>query len=127
MHSFAAPDHLRGDALNNRIRRDILRYHRTRGYHCAVIDGHTWQNDRQTADEDIIADLDHPSALALVTDRDGTVAMFLISAFIAFWRLGLYGVVVAALASLVERIPRIDDNITIPIVTAICVYLKTLF
>ena len=62
-----------------------------------------------------------------VKSWDGTTAMFLISAIIAFWRLGPYGIVVAAIVSLVEKIPRIDDNITIPIVAATCVYLKIYF
>ncbi len=58
---------------------------------------------------------------------DGTAAMFAISAVIAFWKLGPYGIVVAAIVSLVEKIPRIDDNITVPVVAATCVYLKSYF
>jgi phytol kinase len=61
-----------------------------------------------------------------VKSWDGTVAMFLVCSTIGYWRLGGYGVFVGAVASLVEKIPKLDDNITVPIVTAACVYLERL-
>lgn len=57
---------------------------------------------------------------------DGTFAMFIVCSIIALWKLGTYGIAVSALVSMIERIPRIDDNVTIPFVTATCVYLYTL-
>ena len=58
---------------------------------------------------------------------DGTLAMFIVCSTIALWKLGIYGIAVSALVSMIERMPRIDDNVTIPFVTATCVYLYTLF
>jgi dolichol kinase len=43
---------------------------------------------------------------------------------LGYWKLGWYGVLSGVVASFIEKIPRIDDNITVPIVTAILVYLK---
>ena len=60
-----------------------------------------------------------------VKSWDGTIAMFLVCASIAFWRFGLWGIPLAVIVSLIEKIPGIDDNITIPLVTAIYVYLIT--
>ena len=54
---------------------------------------------------------------------DGTVAMFLVSSIIGYWALGYYGVFIAAAVSLVEKIPGIDDNITIPTVSVILTYI----
>ena len=62
-----------------------------------------------------------------VKSWDGTIAMFITSTSIAFWRLGPYGILIAALVSLIEKIPGIDDNITIPLVAAACTYLKQFF
>jgi dolichol kinase len=59
-----------------------------------------------------------------VKSWDGTIAMFLISAFIGYWRLGVYGIVLAAIVSIVEKIPKIDDNVTVPIVAAVGMYLR---
>lgn len=36
----------------------------------------------------------------------------------------LYGVLLGVVVSLVEKIPKIDDNITVPIVAAALVYLE---
>jgi len=52
--------------------------------------------------------------------------MFIICSIIGFIFLGLYGIAVAAIATLAEKIPKIDDNITIPIITGTLVYLQTL-
>jgi len=57
---------------------------------------------------------------------DGTFAMFIVCSAIALWKLGLYGIGVSALVSLIERIPGVDDNVTIPCVSAACVFLYTL-
>ncbi len=61
-----------------------------------------------------------------VKSWDGTIAMFVVCSTIGYWRLGGYGVLVGAVASLVEKIPKLDDNLTVPIVTAACVYLERL-
>ena len=55
---------------------------------------------------------------------DGTVAMIVVCSVIGYWKLGWYGVLSGVVVSFIERIPRIDDNITVPIMTAILVYLK---
>jgi len=62
-----------------------------------------------------------------VKSWDGTVAMFVVCSTIGYWRLGWYGVLLGAVASLVEKIPKIDDNITVPIITSALVYLERLF
>jgi dolichol kinase len=59
-----------------------------------------------------------------VKSLDGTVAMFIVCSIIGFWRLGWYGIFLSGIVSYVERMPGIDDNITIPIVTVILVYIK---
>ncbi len=61
-----------------------------------------------------------------VKSWDGTVAMFVTCSIIGYWKLGFYGILIAGIVSLVEKIPKIDDNITIPAVAAALVYLKTL-
>jgi dolichol kinase len=55
---------------------------------------------------------------------DGTVAMIVVCSVIGYWKLGWYGVLVGIVVSFIEKIPRIDDNITVPIVAAILVYLN---
>jgi dolichol kinase len=55
---------------------------------------------------------------------DGTLAMFVVCCIIGFYKLGWYGIPLAGAASLVERIPGIDDNITVPILSAALVYLQ---
>ncbi|MFQ5906576.1 MAG: hypothetical protein ACE5JA_08385 [bacterium] len=62
-----------------------------------------------------------------VKSWDGTFAMFIVCSIIALWKLGIYGIAIAALVSMIERIPGIDDNVTIPFVAATCVYLHGLF
>lgn len=59
-----------------------------------------------------------------VKSWDGTVAMFVMCSIIGFWRLGWYGVLLSVVVSLVEKIPKIDDNITVPIVATMLVYLE---
>jgi dolichol kinase len=54
---------------------------------------------------------------------DGTIAMIVVCSVIGYWKLDWYGVLVGIVASFIEKIPRIDDNITVPIVSAILVYL----
>lgn len=53
---------------------------------------------------------------------DGTVVMFLVSSVIGYRVLGWYGIIVAGIVSLVEKIPGIDDNITIPVASMILTY-----
>jgi dolichol kinase len=58
---------------------------------------------------------------------DGTVAMMVVCSVIGYWRLGWYGVFISVIASLVERIPKIDDNITVPVISAVLVYVGRFF
>jgi dolichol kinase len=59
-----------------------------------------------------------------VKSWDGTVAMFIVCSIIGFWRFSWYGVFLGGGASIVEKTPGIDDNVTVPVVTVILVYLK---
>jgi dolichol kinase len=52
--------------------------------------------------------------------------MFLVCSIAGFISLGVYGVIVGSVATLVEKIPKIDDNITVPIVTGLLIYLQGL-
>ena len=61
-----------------------------------------------------------------VKSWEGSLAMFLICSIIGFLSIGIYGVVVGSIATLVEKIPEIDDNITVPMITALLVYLPGL-
>ena len=58
-----------------------------------------------------------------VKSWDGTVAMFCVCSIIGFWKFGFYGLLMSIVTSLVESIPRIDDNITVPFVSAALVFL----
>ena len=62
-----------------------------------------------------------------VKSWEGSVAMFIICSIIGYAFLGLYGIGIGAVATLVEKIPGIDDNITVPIITASLVYLQGTF
>lgn len=57
---------------------------------------------------------------------EGSLAMLLICITIGFVLLGIYGIIVGIAATLIEKIPGIDDNITVPIVTAVLVYVQGL-
>jgi dolichol kinase len=57
---------------------------------------------------------------------EGSLAMFLICSIIGFISIGVYGIIVGSIATLVEKIPEIDDNITVPMITALLVYLPGL-
>ena len=57
---------------------------------------------------------------------EGSLAMFLVCSIAGFISLGVYGVIVGSVATLVEKIPKIDDNITVPIITGLLVYLQGL-
>jgi dolichol kinase len=59
-----------------------------------------------------------------VKSWDGTIAMFCVCTIIAYWMLGLYGILIGLVVSLIERIPKIDDNLTVPIVAATLVYIQ---
>ena len=60
-----------------------------------------------------------------VKSWEGSLAMLIICTIIGYNILGPYGIAVAAVATLVEKIPKIDDNITVPLVTGLLVYLQT--
>jgi phytol kinase len=61
-----------------------------------------------------------------VKSWEGSLAMFLACSIIGFLGLGIYGVFVGSIAALVEKIPKIDDNVTVPMVTALLVYFQGL-
>ena len=58
-----------------------------------------------------------------VKSWEGSVAMFIICSLIGYAFLGLYGIGIGAVATFVEKIPGIDDNITVPIIAGTLVYL----
>ncbi len=62
-----------------------------------------------------------------VKSWEGSLAMFIICSAIGYGFLGLYGIGIGAVATLVEKIPGIDDNITVPLITAALVYLQGTF
>lgn len=62
-----------------------------------------------------------------VKSWEGSLAMFIICSVIGYGFLGVYGIGIGAVATLVEKIPGIDDNITVPIITAALVYLQGTF
>lgn len=62
-----------------------------------------------------------------VKSWDGSLAMFLVCSIVGWLFVGVYGIIIGAVATLVEKIPGIDDNITVPIVTALLVYLFSVF
>jgi len=53
----------------------------------------------------------------------GSVAMLIVSVIIGVIYKGIIGVLTAVIATIVERIPLIDDNITVPLVSAGLMYL----
>ena len=62
-----------------------------------------------------------------VKSWEGSLAMFIICSIIGYGFFGVYGIGMGAVVALVEKIPGIDDNITVPIITAILVYLHGIF
>jgi dolichol kinase len=61
-----------------------------------------------------------------VKSWEGSLAMLFICMVIGYLFLGLFGILIGILATLVEKIPRIDDNLTVPILTGALVYLQSL-
>jgi dolichol kinase len=57
---------------------------------------------------------------------EGSVAMFVICSIIGFAILGIYGIIIGLIATFVEKIPKIDDNVTVPFVTALLIFLPDL-
>ena len=62
-----------------------------------------------------------------VKSWDGSAAMLITCSIIGYALLGVYGIGLGAVATLVEKIPDIDDNITVPLITAALVYLQSAF
>ncbi|MEM0264616.1 MAG: hypothetical protein QXP13_01330 [Candidatus Methanomethylicia archaeon] len=62
-----------------------------------------------------------------VKSWDGTIAMFIVCSFIAFFKYGFYGVFMALISSLVERIPKVDDNVMVPLASGFMAYIYNLF
>ena len=61
-----------------------------------------------------------------VKSWEGSLAMFIICSIIGYAYLGIFGIAVAAAATLVEKIPGIDDNITVPFITGLLVCLQAI-
>ncbi len=61
-----------------------------------------------------------------VKSWEGSMAMFLICSIIGLFKLGVFGVIVGSVATVFEKIPGVDDNITVPLITALLVYLQGL-
>jgi phytol kinase len=62
-----------------------------------------------------------------VKSWEGTLAMLAICVIIGYILIGAYGLLIGIAATFVEKIPSIDDNITIPMLTGILVYIYFLF
>ncbi len=50
-----------------------------------------------------------------VKSWDGSAAMLITCSIIDYALLGVYGIGLGAVATLIEKIPDIDDNITVPL------------
>jgi dolichol kinase len=57
-----------------------------------------------------------------VKSWDGTVAMMVVCSLIGYWKMGWYGLFIGIMVSLVEKIPNIDDNLTVPALSALLVW-----
>jgi dolichol kinase len=62
-----------------------------------------------------------------VKSWEGSLAMLTVCGIIGYILIGLYGLLIGIAATFVEKIPGIDDKITIPILTGTLVYLYVLF
>jgi len=62
-----------------------------------------------------------------VKSWEGSLAMLTICVIIGYILIGPYGLLVGIVATFVEKIPGIDDNITIPMLTGTLVYLQGYF
>ena len=62
-----------------------------------------------------------------VKSWEGSLAMLTICAIIGCIFLGFYGLLIGIAATFVEKIPGIDDNITIPMLTGTLVYMQFSF
>jgi dolichol kinase len=62
-----------------------------------------------------------------VKSWEGSLAMLIICITIGYILLGPYGIITGVIATLVEKIPGLDDNITVPLVTGTLVYIQTAF
>jgi len=59
-----------------------------------------------------------------VKSWEGSLAMLSICTIIGYALLGTYGILIGAAATLIEKIPGIDDNVTIPLLTGALVYMQ---
>jgi dolichol kinase len=62
-----------------------------------------------------------------VKSWEGSLAMLIICTSIGYITLKEYGILIGAVATLTEKIPKIDDNITVPLITGLLVYMQTIF
>ncbi len=62
-----------------------------------------------------------------VKSWEGSLAMLTVCGIIGYILIGLYGLLIGIAATFVEKIPGLDDNITIPMLTGTLVYLYVLF
>ena len=62
-----------------------------------------------------------------VKSWEGSLAMLIICTSIGYITLKEYGILIGAVATLTEKIPNIDDNITVPFITGLLVYTQTIF
>jgi len=60
-----------------------------------------------------------------VKSWEGSLAMFIICIMIGYAFLGTCGILIGTAATLIEKIPNIDDNITVPMLTGTFVYLQS--
>ncbi len=62
-----------------------------------------------------------------VKSWQGSLAMLIICTVVGYTFLGMYGILIGIAATIVEKIPGIDDNITVPMLAGTLVYLQALF
>ena len=59
-----------------------------------------------------------------VKSWEGSLAMLIVCMLFGYALLGTYGILLGIAATFVEKIPGIDDNITVPLLTGILVYMQ---
>jgi dolichol kinase len=61
-----------------------------------------------------------------VKSWEGSLAMLFVCVVIGYLLLGFIGILIGTLATFVEKIPGIDDNLTVPVLTGALVYMQSL-
>jgi len=59
-----------------------------------------------------------------VKSWEGSLAMLTVCTIVGYTLLGTYGILLGIVATIIEKIPGIDDNITVPLLTGTLVYMQ---